>query len=91
MFNCQSCGKTAGARVKSQLVVSETRPKNYHRRPKANKKGADDPGGEGHEIVKMLRIGPCCTGRADKPVEVIERTPRKIFPRLDHGYTQETE
>lgn len=69
MFNCGSCGETTEAKAKSHLVTVETRKKTYPRRQKANKNRSDDPGGEGYEIAREIRVGPCCANRETAEVK----------------------
>lgn len=60
MFICEGCNMVTKPGVKRQMVTIEARPKRYPARRKINRNGSDDPGGEGHEIVREVRACPTC-------------------------------
>ena len=72
MFRCEGCGSVVPARVPVSKVVVETRRVEYPRRKKVHwrplaedpkDRWADDPGGEGVETVREVRVCPECAAR----------------------------
>lgn len=67
MYRCQMCGQSTKPGQPIQRVVTQTRIKEYHPRVywtpgKAGRK-VEDPGGEGREIAKELKVCPDCSFR----------------------------
>ena len=75
MFRCQLCQSVLPTRTPSQRLVLKRRTKQYPYRLRANvivvteprkkpkKVYRDDPGGEGHEIVKEVIVCPTCAAK----------------------------
>jgi hypothetical protein len=78
MFRCQLCGDVVPPGTPSQRIVVQSRRTQYPYRSKANvvvrkpesgrrrktkKEYRDDPGGEGHEIVREVIVCPNCVAR----------------------------
>lgn len=55
MYRCEFCYQQQEPGTPSTNIVVTTRPKEYEPRPRAN-----DPGGQGHEIVKEKLACPPC-------------------------------
>lgn len=60
-FQCGLCGKQTQPGEKATRIVTETRKKEYPRRPNANGYGKDDPGGVGTEIVTEVLACKSCS------------------------------
>jgi|tagenome__1003787_1003787.scaffolds.fasta_scaffold16804700_1 hypothetical protein len=75
MFRCQHCGTVTPPHTSAELVATETRPRIYPWREKAQrdvwrnnrlwKAEHDDPGGLGREIVREIRVCPPCKRTLD--------------------------
>jgi hypothetical protein len=71
MYRCQICKQVVPAGTKARRVVSETRPRIYPFRMKANRAVRikdklvypDDPGGTGWEIAREITVCPACAER----------------------------
>jgi hypothetical protein len=79
MYRCQSCQKSVGPRVSSQLVTVATRLTEFPARPSTQRyaqarrvKWNDDPGGTGLQIARELRVCAACasTRQRRRPVLV---------------------
>ncbi len=68
MFRCEKCGDVVPAGVSAQNVVVQSRSKDYPTRTETTTAGRSryprertvDKGGEGHEIVRELKVCPKC-------------------------------
>lgn len=63
MFRCQSCGAVAPPRTPATVVVVERRARIYPERRyrvRGETKERIDPGGEGSEIVRTVRVCVDC-------------------------------
>jgi hypothetical protein len=76
MYVCQICQKVTPPHTPSNRIITETRPRRYLRRSKANRvpgirksrrkdddSRKDDPGGDGYEIVREIIVCPACVQR----------------------------
>ncbi len=64
MFKCENCGQSTNPRIKQISEIVETRLASHPPRDRIHNHGeegyVDDPGGVGTQIVKEIKIGPCC-------------------------------
>ena len=59
-FRCERCNTISQRGQKAHRVVTERRDHQYPFRPKANRDGADDPGGKGTQIVSERTVCAAC-------------------------------
>ncbi|MEM9187707.1 MAG: hypothetical protein AAGF12_00925 [Myxococcota bacterium] len=65
MFRCASCGEVSKVGAKSAERVVETRARTYPERTyrlRGDRKDRRDPGGNGTEIVRCIRVCRACEG-----------------------------
>jgi hypothetical protein len=79
VYLCKICRSVIGPNIPALLIPTVVRKRKYPPRPKANKLidprkpgkrhviRIDDPGGEGRETVKELRVCAACAERAPPP------------------------
>lgn len=67
MFRCQRCAEVTPPRTPATELVIETRARSYPQRRyqvRGEKKERVDPGGEGVEIARVIRVCPRCASAA---------------------------